>query len=82
MRLRAGYAPPHWRASGGDKWDAGYDTTAYFLDWIEGRCGKGTIRKLNAYMKDSTYDAKIFVAVTGDSVDTLWSLYCEHLKGR
>lgn len=80
--MRAGYAPPHWRASGGDKWDAGYDTTAYFLDWIEGRCGKGTIRKLNAYMKDSTYDAKIFVAVTGDPVDTLWSLYCEHLKGR
>lgn len=80
MRLNAGYAPPHWRASGGDRWDAGYDTTAYFLNWIERRCGKGTVRKLNAYMKDAEYDAQIFVTVTGEQVDTLWSLYCEHLE--
>ena len=80
VRLNAGYAPPHWKVSGGDRWDAGYATTAYFLDWIEKRCGKGTVRKLNAYMKDATYDAQIFVTVTGDPVDTLWDLYCEHLE--
>lgn len=80
VRLNAGYAPPHWKVSAGDRWDAGYDTTAYFLDWIEKRCGKGTVRKLNAYMKDTTYDAQIFVTITGDSVDTLWGLYCEHLE--
>ncbi|KAI9570384.1 hypothetical protein HD554DRAFT_2018830 [Boletus coccyginus] len=80
VRLNAGYAPPHWKVSGGDRWDAGYATTAYFLDWIEKRCGKGTIRKLNAYMKDETYDEQIFVIVAGDPVDTLWGLYCEHLE--
>jgi len=80
VRLNAGYAPPHWKASGGDKWDAGYDTTAYFLDWVEKRCGKGTVQKLNAYMKDSAYDKEIFVTVTGDSVDALWNSYCEHLE--
>ncbi|KAF9245913.1 hypothetical protein BU15DRAFT_40879 [Melanogaster broomeanus] len=82
VRLNAGYAPPHWRAVGGNRWDAGYDTTAYFLDWIEKRCGKGTIRKLNAYMKDSKYDEKIFTPVASDSVDNLWNLYCDHLERR
>ncbi|KAF8560166.1 plant basic secretory protein [Imleria badia] len=82
VRLNAGYAPPHWKVSGGDRWDAGYATTAYFLDWIEKRCGKSTIRKLNAYMKDDTYDPQIFVTVTGDLVDTLWRLYCKHLEQR
>ncbi|KAF8140462.1 hypothetical protein EV363DRAFT_350156 [Boletus edulis] len=80
VRLNAGYAPPHWEVSGGDRWDAGYSTTAYFLDWVEKRCGKGSVRKLNAYMKDQTYDPHIFVTVTGDTVDTLWCLYCEHLE--
>jgi len=82
VRLRAGYAPPHWKVSGGDKWDAGYATTAYFLDWIEERCGTGTIRKLNGHMKDSTYDVEIFVTITGEPVDTLWELYCKHLEQR
>jgi len=80
VRLNAGYAPPHWKVSGGDRWDAGYSTTAYFLDWVEKRCGKGSVRKLNAYMKDQMYDPHIFVTVTGDTVDTLWCLYCEQLE--
>jgi len=82
VRLNAGYAPPHWKVSGGDRWDAGYATTAYFLDWIEKCHGKGTIRKLNAYMKDDKYDAQIFVTITGYTVDTLWGLYCKHLEQR
>lgn len=80
MRLNAGYIPPHWKPAGGDKWDKGYDTTAYFLDWIEQRCGRGTIRKLNAFLKDRKYDTKVFLAVAGDSVDVLWNTYCQDLK--
>lgn len=48
VRLHASLAPPHWveRAQPRDghgrvqsKWDAGYERTAFFLDWIAGtRC--------------------------------------------
>ncbi|KAF8846168.1 plant basic secretory protein [Paxillus ammoniavirescens] len=82
VRLKAGYVPPHWKPVGGNRWDAGYDATAYFLDWIEKRCGKGTIRNLNAYMKESNFDETIFTTVAGSSVDTLWNLYCEDLERR
>ncbi|KIJ65043.1 hypothetical protein HYDPIDRAFT_27774 [Hydnomerulius pinastri MD-312] len=82
VRLNAGYVPPHWRPAGGDRWDAGYDATAYFLNWIEKHCGKGTIRKLNAFMKDLKYDEKVFTAVAGDSVNKLWDLYCQQLEKR
>ena len=40
VRLRASLAPPHWKRStpsDSDKWDAGYERTAFFLDWIEVR---------------------------------------------
>ena len=40
MRLKAGYVPSHWVKPGqGDRWDRGYDVTAYFLDYCESwRC--------------------------------------------
>ncbi|KAH7885991.1 hypothetical protein F5I97DRAFT_1936936 [Phlebopus sp. FC_14] len=82
VRLNAGFVPPHWSPAGGEKWDAGYDKTAYFLHWLENRCGQGTIRKLNACMNDVEYTDKIFTAVTGDSVDNLWHLYCQHLENQ
>jgi hypothetical protein len=78
--LYAGFAPPHWRPRAAEKWDIGYDATAYFLDWIEKRCGEGTIRQLNESMKDSKYDVDIFKDVTGESVNSLYILYCEQLK--
>ncbi|KAG2069268.1 plant basic secretory protein [Suillus decipiens] len=80
VRLHAGFAPPHWRPRAAEKWDAGYDATAYFLDWIERRCGEGTIRRLNGSMKDSKYGVELFEKVTGESVSSLYALYCEHLE--
>lgn len=39
VRLHASLSPPHWnRDSIPDKWDAGYQSTGYFLDWLEQRC--------------------------------------------
>ncbi|KAF8956074.1 hypothetical protein BDZ97DRAFT_221473 [Flammula alnicola] len=31
VRLHENLAPPHWRRTGGERWDIGYDKTAYFL---------------------------------------------------
>lgn len=82
VRLHAGLAPPHWHRSGGDKWDAGYDTTGYFLDWLEVRYHGGIVKELNAAMKDVEYDELIFKTATGLTVDELWELYCLHLKDK
>jgi len=78
VRLRSGLAPPHWRPSG-SKWDAGYDATAYFLQWLTERYGEGTVLEINELMKDAPYDESIFKTVTGRKVDKLWKLYKEHL---
>ncbi|KAF8260722.1 plant basic secretory protein [Lactarius quietus] len=78
VRLRAGLAPPHWRP-GGSRWDAGYDTTAYFLQWLTERYGEGTVQELNELMNDTPYDESIFKTVTGRKVSKLWKLYKEHL---
>ncbi|KAJ3814430.1 hypothetical protein F5876DRAFT_2516, partial [Lentinula aff. lateritia] len=36
VRLHANLSPPHWKRWTWDwNWDAGYERTAYFLDWID-----------------------------------------------
>ncbi|KAK0208929.1 hypothetical protein DFS33DRAFT_1469532 [Desarmillaria ectypa] len=79
VRLHANLAPPHWSShSVPDKWDAGYQHTAYFLDWLENRYGKGTIRELNSLMKDREWEEKMFKELTGRKLDKLWRFYVEH----
>ena len=78
VRLRSGLAPPHWRHDG-SRWDAGYDTTAYFLQWLTERYGEGVVQEINELMKDALYDESIFKTVTGRKVNKLWKLYKEHL---
>jgi len=80
VRLRAGFDPPHWKQRGGDEWDAGYETTGYFLAWLEERYGDGTIRVLNERMNGVPYDQSIFKETTGRPVAKLWKIYCAHLE--
>lgn len=78
VRLHANLSPPHWKREPGDKWDAGYQRTAYFLDWIEDRYGTGTVRELNEAMKNKEYTDEIFRDATGRKLKKLWKLYrCE-----
>jgi hypothetical protein len=75
VRLREGLGPPHWTRTPGETWDAGYEKTGYFLDWIEERYGTGKIRELNASMKDTIYREAVFKDLTGSSVRELWNIY-------
>ena len=75
VRLREHLNPPHWKRTPGETWDAGYDKTGYFLDWIEKRYGTGTIRELNESMKDTIYRETVFKDLTGRSVSKLWKIY-------
>ncbi|RYP71457.1 hypothetical protein DL771_004824 [Monosporascus sp. 5C6A] len=89
VRLRCGLAPPHWRRPGspgdGDnndapappaRWDAGYQHTAYFLDYLESRFGRGTVRRLNEKLRVERYEEKRFwTELLGRPVEQLWQDY-------
>ncbi|CAE7227601.1 unnamed protein product [Rhizoctonia solani] len=81
VRLRAGFAPPHWkRGDSGGNWDAGYERTAFFLDWLERTQGAGTVKRINMGLCEETYQEKTFwKQVTGDSVEDLWEKYKQSL---
>ncbi|KAI9512483.1 plant basic secretory protein [Russula earlei] len=80
VRLCSGFVPPHWKP-GGERWDAGYHVTAYFLQWLTERYGEGTVPEINELMRDAPYDEHIFKTVTGRKIGKLWKLYNEQLGG-
>ncbi|KJZ79196.1 hypothetical protein HIM_01347 [Hirsutella minnesotensis 3608] len=76
VRLRCGLAPPHWSPGAGCSWDAGYQSTAYFLDFLDRRHGGNLVRRLNGKLRLAKYDeATFWTQLTGSSVDQLWRNY-------
>lgn len=54
VRLEARLGAPHWRrGTVPDRWDQGYERTAYFLEWLEGKFGRGTVRRINEALRVS-----------------------------
>ena len=67
-------------SGGGTAWDAGYDTTAFFLDYVEKTAGGGTpgfVRALNASMNTTTWSPSVITGMNtqGKTVAQLWSDY-------
>ncbi|TPX15083.1 uncharacterized protein E0L32_004913 [Thyridium curvatum] len=82
VRLNCGLSPPHWQKKAGDKWDAGYQNTAYFLQYLEERFGSGTIPRLNEKLRGKHYEEKTFwTELLGRPVDQLWKDYVKSLEG-
>jgi len=74
VRLKANYAPSHWRKAGeGQKWDQGYDVTAHFFDYCDS-LKSGFVAQLNQLMR-SGYSDQFFVQLLGKSVDEVWQEY-------
>ena len=81
VRLKAGYAPPHWKRRGDCNWDAGYERTAYFLEWLEKEHGGDVVRKINQSLRVSKYDAdKLWHNCCGRSIEKLWEGYKKSLE--
>lgn len=81
VRLKAGYAPPHWRRRGDCDWDAGYERTAYFLEWLEREHGDDVVRKINQALRGCKYDAKkLWHDCCGKSIEKLWDGYKKSLE--
>ncbi|RAL66136.1 hypothetical protein DID88_005808 [Monilinia fructigena] len=81
VRLNADLSPPHWKKEAGGKWDAGYQHTGYFLEYLEKRFGRGTVRRLNEKLRIERYEEKRFwTELCGRPVKQLWEDYSEYLE--
>jgi hypothetical protein len=87
VRLKAGYAPPHWKRHIDCDWDAGYEKTGYFLVWLEEEHGVDIVRRINDAMRECEYDAdKVWHGCCGSGVKELWNKYkksvCDDGEGK
>ena len=83
VRLKANLQPPHWKREIADRWDQGYHHTAYFLEWLEETIEIGSVRKINAALKDEAYEeAEFWMKLFGKDVEHLWIEYKAYLEGQ
>jgi len=81
VRLNSDLSPPHWKKEATGKWDAGYQHTGYFLDYLEQRFGSGTIRRLNEKLRIHRYEEKRFwTELLGRPVEQLWGDYAKAVE--
>ncbi len=81
VRLKTGNPGSNWnRKSVPATWDAGYQSTAFFLEWIENRYKQGMVKLMNEKLKDTKYSDDIFRQMTGKSVNQLFKEYIVTLK--
>ena len=81
VRLNSNLSPPHWKRETSGKWDAGYQHTGYFLDYLEKRYGNGTISRMNEKLRTDKYIEKPFwTELLGRPVEQLWSDYAEAVE--
>ena len=81
VRLRVGLEPPHWKKVRGGDWDAGYQHTGYFLDWLERQFGEGSVRRINQSLRSSKYDEEMFwKTLFGQDIKELWEEYTSTIR--
>lgn len=82
VRLRAGLGAKHWKQDAEGKWDAGYQHTGYFLEYLEQRFGEGTVRHMNECLRKGKWDQqRVFgECCDGRDVKDLWEEYGRDLK--
>jgi len=84
VRLKAGFVPPHWKREAGKnvEWDVGYQTTGYFLDWVERNHGEGSVRRINEGLRRTKYEeVRFWKGLFGTTVQELWEGYSKEVEG-
>ncbi len=54
-----------------------YRITARFLVWVTARINKSVVKKLDAALRNGTYNKKIWKKLTGKNIAELWQSYAE-----
>ncbi|GAA5976254.1 hypothetical protein JCM11641_001095 [Rhodosporidiobolus odoratus] len=85
VREQAGVGAPHWRekVNEGERWDAGYEKTGYFLRWLSVRCNNPLlVPQINLAMHTSRWDGGKHLKrlLEGQEVEDLWDKYRRELE--
>lgn len=77
VRMKGELAPPHWATQRmADRWDAGYATTAYFLDFLCIAVLPDLIPLLNSSLATAQWnDGKLLRDMLGVDVEEVWKGY-------
>lgn len=82
VRMKSGLGASHWnpwpasKKTRGEKWDEGYQKTAWFLDWVEKQTAMGVVGRLNFEMRNRSWaDGDLWKDVVGESVKDMWHRY-------
>ncbi|GAA5843694.1 hypothetical protein JCM5353_001295 [Sporobolomyces roseus] len=72
--------PPHWREgpSEDENWDAGYQTTGFFLAWLSKRSHRPhLVPRLNSALLKNSWSEDLLTELVGstDSIEKLWETY-------
>ncbi|KAF1968101.1 BSP-domain-containing protein [Bimuria novae-zelandiae CBS 107.79] len=82
VRLKAGFAPPHWKRTTDSDWDAGYERTGFFLEWLEAEHGADIVRKINDGLRGCKYgEEEFWHKCCGSNIGRLWEDYKSSLGG-
>ncbi|KAK2750389.1 hypothetical protein FQN57_003869 [Myotisia sp. PD_48] len=87
VRLKANLAPPHWKSPKTvndipERWDQGYQHTAYFLAWLEDvEVGTGAVGMLNDRLYTNGYTSSFWDSLFGDDIAGLWAGYISYVEG-
>ena len=81
VRLKMGFSPSHWKRNGSGSYFDGYETTGYFLNWIEkSGLNEHFVKRLNYLVAANGYTDSLFIELTGCDVETLWANYLSVIK--
>ena len=83
VRLKSNLGPPWWQPDFPDRWDNGYSTTAYFLEYLDQRFSQGTgatVRGINLWLRDNKYSDDLWTSRLGAPVSQLWEQYKNEKK--
>lgn len=69
----AGWYLPEYSAD--QNYTGSYKVTARFLAWLDKHVKAGIVKQLDAACRDNTYSEQTWKALTGKTVDELWTAY-------
>jgi len=80
VRWKAGLGAAHWKKSRPEKdqtWDAGYERTAWFLEWVEDNSAKGDgwLKRVNMRLAKEQWGDWVWHEAGAENVEDLWKGY-------
>ncbi|KAF8337477.1 uncharacterized protein EI90DRAFT_3043118 [Cantharellus anzutake] len=87
IRLKSGLGARHWTKKKPEKtdgWDAGYERTAYFLEWVEEKHHqgkeKGWLQRVNVRLAKEGWGNWVWEEAGAKDVDELWKGYIKSFE--